>query len=309
MSNTEEIINKLRAPFGPDRIEWRVGSCGEKQDGSVWARCLAYIDNRAAMERLDEVYGMNWSHSEEFKQIGAQAVCTVTITIESRNDALGGLTLFPYRTVTGSCCVEANGDIDPFKSAASGAMKRAVVNLGIGRYLYDLPEAWAVIDPKGKYDGKTKQGNRFRWNPPQLPGWAGGGAASVQNIVTNADYFASDNAPTETAAPVYRPAQTVAAAPAAAPAAASNGNDPIVPFGDRKGQPLSSLPMKGEKGIKCGDLYYWAKVYTPKEFKGSISPKDIALKKRAEELYAAATGSPSAPEPTSISDIIDEVPF
>jgi len=302
MSNNEEVMNKLRAPFAADRIEWRVGSCGEKSDGSIWARCLAYIDNRAAMERLDEVYGMNWSHSEEFKQVGNQAVCTVTITIE-RGD--GAPALWPYRTVTGSCCVEANGDIDPFKSAASGAMKRAVVNLGIGRYLYDLPEAWAVIDPKGKYDGKTKQGNRFRWNPPQLPGWAGGGAASVQNIVTNADYFVSDNAPTETAAPVYRPAPA-----AAAPAAPSNGNDPIVPFGDRKGQPLSSLPLKGDKGVKCGDLYYWAKVYTPKEFKGSISPQDIALKKRAEEMYAAATaGAAPKSEPQSIDDIIDEVPF
>jgi len=302
MSNPEEIMNKLRAPFGPDRIEWRVGSCGEKSDGSVWARCLAYIDNRAAMERLDEVYGMNWSHSEEFKQIGGQAVCTVTITIERDSNESP---LFPYRSVTGSCCVEANGDIDPFKSAASGAMKRAVVNLGIGRYLYSIDETWAVIDPKGKYDGKTKQGNRFRWNPPQLPGWAGGGAASVQNIVTNADYFVSDNAPTETAAPVYR-----AAPAAAAPAAASNGNDPIVPFGDRKGQTLSSLPLKGDKGVKCGDLYYWAKVYTPKEFKGSISPKDIALKKRAEEMYAAATaGSAPKSEPQSIDDIIDEVPF
>ena len=304
MSNTEEVMNKLRAPFGPDRIEWRVGSCGEKSDGSVWARCLAYIDNRAAMERLDEVYGMNWSHSEEFKQIGGQAVCTVTITIESRNEAAGGVALFPYRTVTGSCCVEANGDIDPFKSAASGAMKRAVVNLGIGRYLYDLPEAWAVIDPKGKYDGKTKSGNRFRWNPPQLPAWAGGGDQSPQTIVTNADYIVQDEAPVvaRPAAPVSRPS---------APAAAANGNDPIIPFGDRKGQPLSSLPIKGDKGVKCGDLYYWAKVYTPKEYKGSISPKDIALKKRAEELYAAATGSPSAPsdEPTSIGDIIDEVPF
>ena len=303
MSNAEEIMNKLRAPFGPDRIEWRVGSCGEKSDGSVWARCLAYIDNRAAMERLDEVYGMNWSHCEEFKQIGGQAVCTVTITIESRNEAAGGVALFPYRSVTGSCCVEANGDIDPFKSAASGAMKRAVVNLGIGRYLYDLPEAWAVIDPKGKYDGKTKQGNRFRWNPPQLPGWAGGGAdvnyASNQReeIPDAPAYAVVSSAP---AAPVYRPA---------APAAAANGNDPIVPFGDRKGQPLSSLPIKGDKGVKCGDLYYWAKVYTPKEFKGSISPKDIAMKKRAEELYAAASGSPSAPEPTAISDIIDEIPF
>jgi hypothetical protein len=305
MSNPEEMMNKLRAPFGPDRIEWRVGSCGEKSDGSVWARCLAYIDNRAAMERLDEVYGMNWSHSEEFKQIGGQAVCTVTITIESRNEAAGGVALFPYRTVTGSCCVEANGDIDPFKSAASGAMKRAVVNLGIGRYLYDLPEAWAVIDPKGKYDGKTKQGNRFRWNPPQLPAWAGGGAdvnyaSNQREEIPNAPAYAvMSSAP---AAPAARPA---------APAAAANGNDPIIPFGDRKGQPLSSLPMKSDKGVKCGDLYYWAKVYTPKEFKGSISPKDIALKKRAEELYAAATGSPSAPsdEPTSISEIIDEVPF
>ena len=293
-------MNKLRAPFAADRIEWRIGSCGEKSDGSIWARCLAYIDNRAAMERLDEVYGMNWSHSEEFKQVGTQAVCTVTITIE-RGD--GSPALFPYRTVTGSCCVEANGDIDPFKSAASGAMKRAVVNLGIGRYLYDLPEAWAVIDPKGKYDGKTKQGNRFRWNPPQLPAWAGGGAASVQNVISNAEYLASEEYQVDAApAPVSRPA-------AAAPTA-SSGNDPIVPFGDRKGQPLSSLPLKGDKGVKCGDLYYWAKVYTPKEFKGSISPKDIALKKRAEEMYAAATaGSAPKSEPQAISDIIDEVPF
>lgn len=301
MSNTEEIMNKLRAPFGPDRIEWRVGSCGEKSDGSVWARCLAYIDNRAAMERLDEVYGMNWSHSEEFKQIGGQAVCTVTITIEAtRGDET---TPFPYRTVTGSCCVEANGDIDPFKSAASGAMKRAVVNLGIGRYLYDLPEAWAVIDPKGKYDGKTKQGTRFRWNPPQLPAWAGGGA--------DVNYASNQREEEVFARPEPMPAPAAPAARPAAPAAAANGNDPIIPFGDRKGQPLSSLPIKGDKGVKCGDLYYWAKVYTPKEFKGSISPKDIALKKRAEELYAAAAGSPSAPsgEPTSISDIIDEVPF
>jgi hypothetical protein len=301
MINPEEMISKLRAPFGPDRIEWRVGSCGEKADGSVWARCLAYIDNRAAMERLDEVYGMAWSHDEKFLQIGGQAVCTVTITIDL-NYLEGENRIFNSRSVSGSCAVEANGDIDPFKSAASGAMKRAVVNLGIGRYLYSIDETWAVIDPKGKYDGKTKQGTRFRWNPPQLPAWAGGGAATVQNIVTNADYFASEEAP---AAPVYRPAPA-----AAAPAAAYNGNDPIVPFGDRKGQPLSSLPMKGDKGVKCGDLYYWAKVYTPKEYKGSISPKDIALKQRAEELYAAATGgSSSKSDVAAISDIIDDIPF
>jgi hypothetical protein len=83
------------------------------------------------------------------------------------------------------------------------------------------------------------------------------------------------------------------------------GNDPIVPFGDCKGQLLSSLPLKGSKDKKCGDLYYWAKVYIPKPYNGSISQKDIALKARAEALYAAATGAPApvaeAPQ--------DDVPF
>ena len=138
---SEDIINKLRAPFPADRIEWRLQSCGTKQDGSIWAKCLAYIDNRAAMERLDDVYGMNWSHSEEFKQIGNQSVCTVSITIESKMESTdnGPVTLFPYRSVTGSCAVEANGDIDPFKSAASGAMKRAVVIVGCHRSQGQVP--------------------------------------------------------------------------------------------------------------------------------------------------------------------------
>jgi hypothetical protein len=293
----KEIIEALRKPFSADRIEWRLQSSGEKQDGSIWAKCLCYIDNRAAMERLDEVYGMAWSHSEEFKQIGNQAVCTVTITIESRHGE--GVNLFPYRTVSGSCSVEANGDIDPFKSAASGAMKRAVVNLGIGRYLYDLPEAWAIIDPKGKYDGKTKTGTRFRWNPPQLPAWAGGGADT--NYAVNQSAAVEDLIDTLPTVPAVKPK--------AAPLPAGTADDPTIPFGDAKGQPLSSLPLKGPKDKKCADLYYWAKVYTPQPYNGKISQKDINLKSRAEALYANATGASEAPAPVVQDEPIDEVPF
>jgi hypothetical protein len=292
----KEIIEALRRPFSPDRIEWRLQSSGEKQDGSIWAKCLCYIDNRAAMERLDDVYGMNWSHSEEFKQIGTQAVCTVSITIESDRSASP---LFPYRTVTGSCSVEANGDIDPFKSAASGAMKRAVVNLGIGRYLYDLPEAWAIIDPKGKYDGKTKNGTRFRWNPPQLPGWAGGGADT--NYAVNQSSAVEDFIDTLPTVPAVKPKS--------APLPAGTADDPIIPFGDAKGQTLSSLPMKGPKDKKCADLYYWAKVYTPKPYNGKISQKDINLKARAEALFAAAGTVTVIPDEIVQDDTIDEVPF
>lgn len=256
-------LTKLRAPFPASRIEWRIQSCGTKSDGSVWARCLAYIDNRAAMERLDDVYGESWSHKEEFKQIGNSAVCTVTITL-------------PDRSVSGSCEVELGktDDIDPFKSAASGAAKRAVVNLGIGRYLYELPEAWAVITDSGKYQGRTKEGTKFKWNPPDLD------------------------------APVERYAE-VAAAPApaprpqisAAPATAGSWRDVVIPFGKQQGKTLGSLPSKS--------LQWWQENYQPKPYKGAISAKDAAFRAALDQSMSDAPMALSNEEP----EATDDVPF
>lgn len=314
MSN--EIINQLRAPFAADRIEWRIGSCGEKQDGSVWARCLAYIDNRAAMERLDEVFGMNWSHREDFHQVGGQAVCVVEISICNypHGDA------FLSRTVTGSCLVEANGDIDPFKSAASGAMKRAVVNLGIGRYLYDLPEAWAVIDPNGKYDGKTKQGTRYRWNPPALPAWAGGNGESSPAPAPVIRPVAPATKPAAKSAAIQLPKEVddvldnatkvkVIARPHPAPAAGT-GADPVIPFGNNKGKTISQLSER--------DLDYWANKWEPRPWEktGKVSPKDAALKSAAQAQWSAlkggSTAKPEAPadlEVPAYEEPADDVPF
>jgi hypothetical protein len=286
MSNQEEIIKQLRAPFNSSRIEWRLQSSGDKQDGSIWAKCLCYIDNRAAMERLDEVYGMNWSHSEEFKQIGTQAVCTVTITIESKMESTdtGPVCLFPYRSVTGSCSVEANGDIDPFKSAASGAMKRAVVNLGVGRYLYDLPEAWAIIDPNGKYDGKTKNGTRFRWNPPGIDGTDA--PAPVQR--------------SESPARSYQ-AQTTVSAPAPAPIE-SDGTwrTVVIPFGKQKGQTLGQLPPNS--------LKWWRENYQPKPYNGKISAKDKSFRDALDQSSEAYKPMPGLPTASNDEVIIDEAP-
>lgn len=289
MSN--EIINKLRAPFGPDRIEWRLQSSGKKQDGSFWAKCLAYIDNRAAMERLDDVFGQNWSHSEEYHTIGNQAVCIVTITINN----VDGNPLWPYRSVCGSCAVEANGDIDPFKSAASGAMKRAVVNLGVGRYLYDLPEAWAVIDPNGKYQGATKDKQYFKWNPPQLPAWAGGTGESAPQR----SYAQQDEAPAYTPAPAPRPAP--------APVE-SDGTwrTVVIPFGKQQGQTLGQL--------NPASLKWWRENYQPKPYKGKISDKDKAFRlalDQSAEAYQPMPGLPTASKDEVIIDDepADDVPF
>ncbi|EFL6856235.1 recombinase, partial [Escherichia coli] len=57
----------------------------------------------------------------------------------------------------------------------SGAMKRAAVQWGIGRYLYNLEEGFAQtsLDKKqGWHRAKLKDGTGFYWLPPSLPGWA-----------------------------------------------------------------------------------------------------------------------------------------
>ncbi len=263
---------QLRAPFPASRIEWRLQSCGTKSDGSVWARCLAYIDNRAAMERLDDVYGEDWSHREEFKQIGNSAVCTVAITIAGAGEF--------QRTVTGSCEVELNkgDDIDPFKSAASGAMKRAVVNLGIGRYLYDLPETWAVISDSGKYQGKTKDGTKFKWDAPDLDAPA-------------AKFAEEAYAPAPRAAAPQRPA------PAPAQAASGNWRDVVIPFGKQQGKTLGSLPSKS--------LQWWQENYQPKPYKGAISAKDQAFRDALNQSMGDSPMSLSAEQP----ETSDDVPF
>jgi hypothetical protein len=70
-----------------------------------------------------------------------------------------------------------NTDLEAVKGGLSDAMKWCTVQWGIGRYLYDLEEGFAVISDEGKHfaKGKDKFSGKdymFRWNPPPLPAWA-----------------------------------------------------------------------------------------------------------------------------------------
>ena len=69
-------------------------------------------------------------------------------------------------------------------------MKRAAVQWGVGRYLYDLPTSFAQTSLE-KTDGwnkvfDKKAGKNFWWNNPQLPSWALPHNPKVQN--TKADF-------------------------------------------------------------------------------------------------------------------------
>jgi|GEM_PF-3341392 len=148
----------LAAPFREDELEFRVQSAGES-NGRVWAICLCYVTARAIMNRLDEVCGPEnwWDHFTASP--GGGVLCGITIRLPDGRE----LTKWDGSGAT---------DVEAEKGILSGALKRAAVKFGIGRYLYSLEETFAQVHEQGRFRGKTKDGKSFRWDPPPLPTWA-----------------------------------------------------------------------------------------------------------------------------------------
>src|SRR3954469_7048667 len=156
-------LKRLAEPFPPSDIEWRVGRAGTKEGSGPWATVLAYLTNRAIMERLDDVCGPeNWRNEFRYEAGGA-VLCGISIYIRVPDKDAEWVTKWDGAE---------NTDIEAVKGGLSNAMKRAAVQWGIGRYLYDLEEGWAEIVERGAHWGKTKEGKSFQWNPPKLPDWA-----------------------------------------------------------------------------------------------------------------------------------------
>ena len=157
----------LKEPFQASEIDWRVGQSGKTAQGKVWCRVLAYLTSRAVMERLDAVFGCDGWEDEYVPGPAGGVVCRLSVHF------LDGET---ERKITREDGAE-NTDIEGVKGGISGALKRAAVKYGIGRYLYDLPDGWANVHDGGKNRARTKakDGQRseaFKWDPPGMPAWA-----------------------------------------------------------------------------------------------------------------------------------------
>jgi len=149
---------KLREPFPASDVEWRLQECGKTKDGKIWAMCLAYITNRAIMQRLDDVCSPeNWKNEYHAGPQGG-VICGLSIRCGDE-------------WVTKWDGAD-NTQVEATKGGLSDAMKRAGVQWGIGRYLYNLEAGFATIADNGEYRGKTKDNTYFKWNPPKLPAWA-----------------------------------------------------------------------------------------------------------------------------------------
>ena len=168
-------LKRLAEPFPERDVEWRIGQVGKNGKGP-WAKVLAYISNRAVQQRLDDVCGPeNWQNEYKPGPSGG-VVCGLSIRCNGE-------------WVTKWDGAE-NTDIESIKGGLSDSMKRAAVQWGIGRYLYDLEEGWADINENGSHYTKD-----FRWDPPRLPSWALPGANGKQELATKQEQRADPQKP------------------------------------------------------------------------------------------------------------------
>lgn len=142
----EVMLKQLKNPFDPKFIKWRVGATNSDKTMGI---ALAYIDSREVKKRLDEVCGLSgWQ--DRLIPVSEGFISEIDIWV---ND----------RWITRSNAGEYS-QMSKVKGGASDAFKRAAAKLGIGHYLYYLPNVWVPI---------KKQGNSYVLTEvPELPDWA-----------------------------------------------------------------------------------------------------------------------------------------
>ena len=174
----ETVWQKLSAPFTDAELEWRAQQVGKRNDGSIWAIVVPFVQSRAIMQRLDDVLTpAGWQASFRETSTG--------VDIENKHNSFQGYICrlgvreiieddFVYREDGANAT-----NVEAIKGGISGALKRAAVHFGIGRYLYDFDTMFVDVtqssDQKCPNDGgnyifinQKGDGNR----KPDVRGWA-----------------------------------------------------------------------------------------------------------------------------------------
>jgi hypothetical protein len=137
----------LTEPFAIHEVKWKAQVVRGNR-----ALCVAYVDARVVEDRLDAVFGVDgWQDAYHLLPNG-NVVCKLRVKFGTE---------WIEKSDVGSQS-EQPDEGDRMKSAFSDALKRAAVKLGIGRYLYRLPQQWVDYDPNTR---QMKQ-------QPMLPEWA-----------------------------------------------------------------------------------------------------------------------------------------
>lgn len=167
-----EHLNKIRErlsePFEPSEIKWRVTATSTQQTKhgpQKRGQLIAYADQRAYTDRLNEVFG-EWGWTRDYDVQVAQnferrapgdkketAVAAKVVVVSK-------VTIHGLGSHTG-VGEEWADDENAATRAEAQAFKRACACFGLGRYLYDLDKIWIDLD---QYNRPV--------HTPSLPDWA-----------------------------------------------------------------------------------------------------------------------------------------
>lgn len=234
--DAQTIREELARPFAPEDLEWRLQRTFESQ-GRMSGIAVPYVTNRAIMNRLDAVVGPeNWYN--EFKPWHGAGkkeaqICGISIHFEDR----GFITKWDGAE---------DSDIEPVKGGLSDSMKRAAVQWGIGRILYNMDVVFVDVEQRGK-SWIIKKDQRAKLDKAYLdmlkalklePAPAGG----VQSLLTPNGGERPEEAPKRTNTPAIPSGNTQPAA-----------KTPQAP--EKKPEPLPKTAcvvteMKMQKGMK-----------------------------------------------------------
>lgn len=123
----KQLLTELKKPIP---AQWRVQSFSKNKPV---ATVMAYIDARDAMDLLDEHCEYGW-HRKHYV-LDSKMYCEVGIVMPDGS--------IQWRS---DCGTESNTDAE--KGQSSDSFKRACVNFGIGRFLYDLPVKYIATNCK-----------------------------------------------------------------------------------------------------------------------------------------------------------------
>lgn len=149
-----QIQAALSKPFAPQDLEWRLQQTFEEKLRGI---AVPYVTNRAIQNRLDEVVGPeNWYNKY-------RPWIRFTVKVRDKEDykkwvekevisQLCGISIYFPDQDRWICKWDGAEltDIEAVKGGLSDSMKRAAVQWGVGRVLYNMDTVWVNVEKRGK---------------------------------------------------------------------------------------------------------------------------------------------------------------
>lgn len=153
-------LRRLADPFPPSDVEWKPGATTRDKSKGL---AMAYLTSRAVQQRFDDVCGPGDWRNEFQPGPDGGVLCGISIRVERPDGTAEWVTKWDGAD---------NSQVEAVKGGLSGAMKRAAVQWGVGRYLYELPATWVRLDDRGRFAETPRIPREFV--PDAAPSWASG---------------------------------------------------------------------------------------------------------------------------------------